>query len=63
LLESSGGDVRLVQEVLGHASLQTLQVYTNFTDKRKAAAYKRFGTFLCEKDAGPGPMKEPRTRE
>src|SRR5260370_1005213 len=29
LLEVTGGDVRLVQEVLGHANLNTLQGYTN----------------------------------
>ncbi|HXA27148.1 MAG TPA: tyrosine-type recombinase/integrase [Candidatus Angelobacter sp.] len=46
LLEATDGDVRLVQEVLGHATLETLRVYTEITDKRKRAAYQRLGTYL-----------------
>jgi integrase/recombinase XerD len=46
LLEATEGDVRLVQEVLGHATLETLRVYTEITDKRKRAAYQRLGTYL-----------------
>ena len=46
LLEATGGDVRLVQEVLGHATLETLRVYTEITDKRKLAAYARLGSYL-----------------
>jgi integrase/recombinase XerD len=48
LLEATDGDVRLVQEVLGHATLETLRVYTEITDKRKRAAYDRLGDFLHE---------------
>jgi integrase/recombinase XerD len=46
LLEATDGDVRLVQEVLGHATLETLKVYTEITDKRKRAAYDRLGEYL-----------------
>lgn len=46
LLEATDGDVRLVQEVLGHATLETLRVYTEITDKRKRAAYQRLGSYL-----------------
>ncbi|HEX4755681.1 MAG TPA: tyrosine-type recombinase/integrase [Candidatus Dormibacteraeota bacterium] len=54
LLEATDGDVRLVQEVLGHATLETLRVYTEITDRRKRAAYQRLGDYLREVDAaGP----------
>jgi integrase/recombinase XerD len=48
LLEATDGDVRLVQEVLGHATLETLRVYTEITDRRKRAAYTRLGEYLRE---------------
>ncbi|MBV9099940.1 MAG: tyrosine-type recombinase/integrase [Candidatus Dormibacteraeota bacterium] len=48
LLEATDGDVRLVQEVLGHATLETLRVYTEITDRRKRAAYQRLGEYLQE---------------
>jgi integrase/recombinase XerD len=51
LLEATDGDVRLVQEVLGHATLETLRVYTEITDRRKRAAYQRLGDYLREVDA------------
>jgi site-specific recombinase XerD len=46
LLEVTGGDVRLVQEVLGHANLNTLQGYTKIVDARKQDAYRRYQRFL-----------------
>ncbi|HEV3125306.1 MAG TPA: tyrosine-type recombinase/integrase, partial [Candidatus Dormibacteraeota bacterium] len=52
LLEATDGDVRLVQEVLGHATLETLRVYTEITDRRKRAAYQRLGDYLHEVGAG-----------
>jgi site-specific recombinase XerD len=52
LLEVTGGDVRLVQEVLGHANLNTLQGYTKIVDSRKQEAYRRYQEFLDEKKAG-----------
>jgi len=39
LLEESG-DVRLVQEILGHASLSSTQVYTQVTPSRMASAMR-----------------------
>ncbi|MGC8460823.1 MAG: tyrosine-type recombinase/integrase [Candidatus Dormibacteria bacterium] len=52
LLEATGGDVRLVQEVLGHATLETLKVYTEITDRRKRAAYSQLEDYLDEVDHG-----------
>ncbi|TMC53587.1 MAG: hypothetical protein E6J20_07995 [Chloroflexi bacterium] len=49
LLEVTGGDVRLVQEVLGHANLNTLQGYTKIVDSRKQEAYRLYQKFLDEK--------------
>ena len=46
LLEVTGGDVRLVQEVLGHANLNTLQGYTKIVDSRKQDAYRRYQDYL-----------------
>ena len=48
LLEATNGDVRLVQEVLGHATLETLKVYTEITDRRKREAYSRLSDYLAE---------------
>src|SRR5262245_9107705 len=47
LLEVTGGDVRLVQEVLGHANLNTLQGYTKIVDARKREAYRRYQDYLA----------------
>ena len=46
LLEATDGDVRLVQEVLGHATLGTMMIYTEITDRRKRDAYVRLGDYL-----------------
>jgi site-specific recombinase XerD len=46
LLEATDGDVRLVQEILGHATLETLKVYTEITDRRKREAYQRLAVHL-----------------
>ncbi|MGH7921995.1 MAG: tyrosine-type recombinase/integrase [Candidatus Dormibacteraceae bacterium] len=50
LLEVTGGDVRLVQEVLGHANLATLQGYTKIVDARKQDAYRRYQEYLQERE-------------
>jgi integrase/recombinase XerC len=39
MLESSG-DLRAVQEMLGHASLGTTQIYTHVSGDRLLAAYR-----------------------
>jgi len=52
LLEATDGDVRLVQEVLGHANLNTLQGYTKIVDARKQEAYERYQEFLDRKRTG-----------
>jgi site-specific recombinase XerD len=54
LLEVTGGDVRLVQEVLGHANLNTLQGYTKIVDARKQEAYRRYQDYLAEKRRSGG---------
>jgi len=46
LLSATGGDVRLVQEVLGHASITTLQGYTQIVDVRKRKAYELYEKHL-----------------
>jgi site-specific recombinase XerD len=51
LLEVTGGDVRLVQELLGHANLNTLQGYTKIVDARKVEAYRRYQEFLDSRKA------------
>jgi site-specific recombinase XerD len=53
LLEATNGDVRLVQEVLGHATMETLRVYTEITDQRKRAAYRHLDDYMREVAAEP----------
>lgn len=45
------GNVRLVQEVLGHANLNTMQGYTKVVDQARTAAYRQFARRL-----EPGPL-------
>jgi integrase/recombinase XerD len=40
------GNVRLVQEVLGHANLNTMQGYTKVVDAARVAAYEEFAARL-----------------
>jgi site-specific recombinase XerD len=41
------GNVRLVQEVLGHANLNTMQGYTKVVDQARTEAYREFSRRLA----------------
>ena len=41
-LLAGGADLRTVQELLGHASVQTTQIYTHVEEDRLKAVHKRF---------------------
>ena len=41
-LLSNGADIRSVQQLLGHASINTTQIYTHVTDSHLREIHKKF---------------------
>ena len=52
-LLTNGCDIRHIQIMLGHASLETTQIYTHLAMREIQEAHKRFHPTSCEKPATP----------
>lgn len=45
----SGADIRTVQDLMRHASVQTTEIYTHSTDRRRAAAIAALDPFYDDR--------------